>query len=229
MSVSWKFQSKSGSKPRRLAELPIMLLRTAALVRDMIRGLLVVLTAGLLALPSARAEALYKFDQRAGSIEFSVGHLGLFTSHGRFTKFDASLIMDLQHPERTRIVVDVDAVSVDMPWQDAAAMLRSAEFFDVQHYPQVSFRSTAIESASPDRYRIRGLLEIRGIKQPIVLDAKLLGRHPGSQGGEVADFVASGQLKRSAFGMTADAAFISDTVSLNIAVRIQLDDGTHPS
>ena len=76
--------------------------------------------------------------------QVTVGHLGLFTSHGRFTKFDATLNIDPDHPERTRIVVDVDAVSVNMPWQDGVAMLRSPAYFDVQRYPEVEFRSPGV-------------------------------------------------------------------------------------
>ena len=74
---------------------------------------------------------------------------------------------------------------------------------------------------------IRGLLEIRGVEQPIALDAKLVGRHPGAQGTEIAEFVAAGRLKRSAFGMTADESFISDNVDLTITVRIQLRNPIH--
>ena len=141
---------------------------------------------------AARANSLYNIDQQFGSIEFTVSHLGLFTSHGRFERFRAMLSLDPEHPERTRILVHVDAPSVNLPWRDGADMLRAAEFFDVQHYPEVTFRSTEIGPSSADRYSIAGLLEIRGVTRPLVLDAKLVGRHPGPQGAEIADFVATG-------------------------------------
>jgi polyisoprenoid-binding protein YceI len=222
----------SGSKPRPRGEAPRMTERRPGPV-GLIGSMGRVARCSLLALvpvfviPPARAESLYTIDQRFGSIEFTVGHLGLFTSHGRFTKFDATLTIDPVHPERTRIVVEVNAVSVDMPWQDGVAMLRSAAYFDVQHYPEVDFRSTGVTPASPDHYVINGLLQIRGITQPIALDASLVGRRQGADGAPIADFVAKGQLRRSAFGMTADESFISDKVDLTITVRIRLSEPTH--
>src|SRR5271166_3225780 len=100
-------------------------------------------------IPPARAQSLYTIDQRFGTIEFAVNQLGLFTSSGRFTKFQAALTIDPAHLERTRFVVNVDAVSVNMAWQNGVAMLRSAAYFDVQHYPEVEFRSTEVTIASP--------------------------------------------------------------------------------
>jgi polyisoprenoid-binding protein YceI len=70
---------------------------------------------------------------------------------------------------------------------------------------------------------VHGLIEIRGVTQPLNLDAKLVGRHRDpARGADVAEFVVTGTLQRSAFGMTADKAFISDKVAITIRARIQL-------
>jgi polyisoprenoid-binding protein YceI len=130
------------------------------------------LTAG-----SARAEESYSIDQTFGSIAFSVSHLGLFSSQGQFRRFGGTLLLDAHHPEWTKISVDVDAMSADMSSQEETAMLQSPDFFDVRQYPAVHFKSTSVETAAPDRYIVHGLIEIRGITQPLILDAKLVGRH----------------------------------------------------
>jgi polyisoprenoid-binding protein YceI len=78
---------------------------------------------------------------------------------------------------------------------------------------------------SPNHYLIRGRLEIRGITQPQELDATLVGRHADAAlHAEVADFVITGKLKRSMFGMTADGIFISDTVNILIRAHLKLGD-----
>ncbi|WP_264711850.1 YceI family protein [Limobrevibacterium gyesilva] len=186
-------------------------------------GFLFLLATAVLPPGSVRAESAYSLDQRFGTIEFSVDHLGLFTSQGQFDKFDATLTIDAAHPEWTRIAVDVDAKSVDMSWQGAVAMLQSADYFDVQHYPDVRFVSATIEVLSADHYLIHGTVMIRGITQPCVLDARMTARHfDPARKAEVADFVVTGTLRRSAFGMIADRSFISDAVKLSIHARIQL-------
>jgi len=193
-------------------------------MRMAIVGLVALLgaTAGLA--PSAQAQRLYSIDQHYGGIEFTVEHLGLFTSHGMFDRFMGRLIIDPQHPERTRIDVKVEAGSVSMPWEEAASMLRSADYFDALHYPEIRFESTAVESLGPDHYRILGQLRIRGVTQPETLDAVLVDRHAdAARGSDVAEFVVSGEVKRSAFGMVADKVFISDTVGIRIHARIVLD------
>jgi polyisoprenoid-binding protein YceI len=174
--------------------------------------------------PAARAQGLYHIDQSYGGIEFTVGHLGLFTSHGMFDRFMGRLIIDPLHPEHTRIDVDVEAGSVSMPWNDAAAMLRSQDFFDAERYPDIRFESTAVEPVGPDHYRILGQLRIRGVTQAQSLDALLVDRHLDAvRGSDVADFVVSGTVKRSAFGMVADRIFIGDTIDIRIHARIVLD------
>ena len=177
---------------------------------------------------SAAAQGRYSLDQHVGSIAFSVGHLGLFSSHGEFHRFTATLALDRVHPERTTIAVDVDARSIDMAWQDGADKLRSPAYFDVRDYPDVRFTSVSVAQDGPDSYAINGRIEIRGVTQPLSLEAKLVGRPMlAGQDAQTADFVVTGHLKRSAFGMTADPLFISDNVDITIAAHIELDQPRH--
>lgn len=192
--------------------------------------LLAALTAGPLLAASlpARAAQLYTIDQRFGKIGFTVRHLGLFSSQGDFSRFGGELTIDPAHPEQTRVTVQVDAASVEVPWQDGTALLRSPPYFDVVHFPVVRFTSTDIVVIDAARYQVRGTLELRGISRPLVLEASLLDRHPDpASGGDVADFVVHGTLDRSDFGMTADRVFISDRVELRINARIRIDAAPH--
>jgi polyisoprenoid-binding protein YceI len=174
------------------------------------------------------AASLYAIDRRSGRIEFSVSHLGLFQSHGEFTRFDSKLMIDRQHPEHTTIEVVIHLGSVSMPWENAEELLRSPEFFDTARYPDARFSSTSVVPLSADHYLVKGVLEIRGIKRPIDLDARLVDRHSDpATNTDVADFVVQGHLQRSAFGITAEAVFISDRVDISITARLQLVEPSH--
>ena len=178
---------------------------------------------GPLAPISTRASALYAIDPRTGHIEFTVSHLGLFNSHGEFTRFDSRLTIDSQHPERTAINVVIHIASLTMAWENAADLLRSAAFFDAAHYPDARFTSTAVVPVSANHYVVKGNLEVRGVTRPIELDADLVEQHLDTQTGtEIGNFVVQGHLQRSAFGMTADSDFISDRVDLRISAHIQI-------
>lgn len=169
------------------------------------------------------ADQMFSLDQRFSSIDFSVRDLGLFASQGAFRRFEARLILNNSHPERTKISVAVDARSVDMSWHEAADMLRSADFFDVQRYPAVRFQSSSVQELAPGHFTIRGLVQIRGVTQPLILHAALTrqSQDPADHS-EIDDFVVHASLRRSAFGMTADEVFISDTVKIIIKARLKL-------
>lgn len=182
----------------------------------------------LLAAAPVHAQLRYAIDPRFGSITFTVHHLGLFKSEGQFDRFDADLEIDPAHPERTRIAVDVAAASVDMAWQDAAAMLRSPEFFDADRHPHIRFTSTDISETSPGKFAVHGTLEMRGVAAPLELTATLVRRDADPQrGGTSADFVVSGELSRTAWGMVAERVFISDKVDIAIRARIRLATPPH--
>lgn len=171
----------------------------------------------------AQAQGVYAIDQRFGTIEFTVDHLGMFASHGTFQKFHGELTIDPARPDTTRVTVEVDANSVDMAWKEAVDMLRSSDYFDVAVHPMVRFISTSVTSQGPDRYAVAGMLEMRGVTKPQTLDAYLVGRHPDpANGRDVAEFVVTGKLLRTAFGMVADQPFVSNVIDLRIVARVAL-------
>ncbi len=207
----------------------------AAPRREAMRGSLRVLAMLVLCLAaslgmgcSARAQGIYKIDQRFGSIDFSLDNFGLFTVHGGFQRFAGTLTIDPSRPEQTSIVVKIDAKSVDMDSADGLTMVRSPDYFDVADHPEIDFHSTDVTVTSPDHYRIDGAIEIRGVTKPMILDAVLTGRAPGPSG-PVSEFVVKGAINREAFGMVADQSFVSDTVQVRIRARIVLDHPAPPA
>lgn len=173
---------------------------------------------------SASAAETYTINQHYADIDFSVHHLGLFSSSGTFRRFSGEITIDQAHPENTRVSVVIATGSVSMSWQDGAAMLRSAAFFDTARYPDARFTSTRVIARGPDRYDVEGLLQLRGVTRPVVLHAALTGKRPADRpGAEIADFVVTGGLDRARFGMTADSVFISNRVELRIDARVRLE------
>jgi polyisoprenoid-binding protein YceI len=169
----------------------------------------------------ATAQGVYALDPRYARIGFSVSHMGLFSSEGQFARFDSQLTIDPAHPERTQIMVRIDADSVVMASEEGVAMLRSPAYFDVAHYPAIRFRSTAVEPEAGDSYAILGEVELRGITRPMRLAARLVNRQRDAVG-EIVDFQVSGILHRAEFGMLADTSFIADEIALNIVARLRL-------
>jgi polyisoprenoid-binding protein YceI len=163
---------------------------------------------------ATQAPIICPIDEHGSEVGFSVDYLGLFHPAGRFRHFSGRLDLDLAHPERTAVQMEVDAGSIDMAWGDAVDRLRSDDYFDVRHHRTIRFRSTGITPTGPGHYAVSGLLEIRGVTHPQVLEATL------TRAGGEAQYLITGTLSRSAFGMTADRGLVSDTVELSIVARI---------
>jgi polyisoprenoid-binding protein YceI len=199
-----------------------MLFRAPPPRRGLLPGLAMLLGLAVLAPAPARAEASYAIDQRFGTIGFSVGYLGVFTTTGRFDRFAGTMDVDLAHPEHTRLEVEIDTTSAALPWPEGGALMQSPAYFDAAQHPRAHFRSTMIEVLAADSYRIHGELELRGESRPITLTAQVLDRHRDpALGAEVAEVRVTGIIIRSAFGMVADRPMVSDEVSLNIRLRIR--------
>lgn len=179
-------------------------------------------------LMAADPASLYRIDQRYGNVGFSITSLGMFTTEGRFDRFQGELLLDPAHPERAHIDVTIDGSSVEMPIEDEVSMLRSDAYFATAHYPTERFVSSSIQQLSPTHYLIHGTLQIRGVTLPQDLDAVMSEHHvDAAKHVEWADFVVTGQLRRSSFGMVADQTMVSDVVRLKI--RIRLTVGVDPT
>jgi polyisoprenoid-binding protein YceI len=191
------------------------------------KALLVSFWLVVLANHAAQAADFFNFDQRYGSIAFTVTNFGAFSSLGSIPRFMGKLVIDRAYPERTKIDVLADATSIRVPWDNGTELLRGPDFFDIAHYPQVRFVSETIRGVDPTHFLIQGTLEIRGIRRPLTLDATLEREHTNMvNGDEIADFLVTGTLRRSDYGMTTQRLMISDRVTLQIAARIELPPQT---
>ncbi|MCS6853737.1 MAG: YceI family protein [Elioraea sp.] len=189
------------------------------------RGLICAL--GLAFVPSPRAAASsYRIDERFGSIAFAVSVLGLFSVSGRFLRFSGDLRLDPRRPEATAIDVVVPTAEVDLPLAEQRELIRSPAYFDSAAHPTARFVSQAVSVAAPDRFLIDGLLTLRGVTNPVRLEARLTERRRDPERGiDTADVVAWATVSRSAFGMVADRLLLSDRVRLDIRLRLEVPDG----
>jgi polyisoprenoid-binding protein YceI len=166
----------------------------------------------------------WTFDTVHSILGFSVRHLMVSKVHGAFTKWSGTIELDEQDPTRSRAEAQIDAASVDTKDGDRDGHLRSADFFDVEHHPKITFKSTAIERAGEGRYLVSGDLTIRGVTRPIKLDVEDGGRskHP-MIGDQRAGFSAHTTIHRSEFGLKWNAVLEAGGVAVSDKVEINLD------
>ena len=173
-----------------------------------------------LAYTNTAAAETYKFDQTHSTIGFKVGHF-LGTAAGKFKQFNGTIELDREHPANSSVVARIDVRSIDTGIVKRDNHLRSADFFDVAKYPEITFKSRSIKQTGPQSGDIAGDFTMHGITRPIILHVKLLG--PAA--GDVKQShwqVTTEPLKRRDFGLMFGGA--AETVSgIGQDVTVNLD------
>lgn len=151
----------------------------------------------------------YTLDPAHASLVFRVDHLGFSKYTAHFTRFDAELVFDPENLAESSVVATVDASSIETHYPDPEtvdfnAQLQNERWLNTAAFPRMTFRSTDIELTGPDTMRIHGELTLRGVTQPMILDATYNGGYAGHPMDPHAriGFSAHGTLMRSDYGMT---------------------------
>jgi polyisoprenoid-binding protein YceI len=167
--------------------------------------------------------ATWIFDTAHSSIGFSVRHLMIAKVHGRFERFEGTITYNPDNLAASKVTVQIAAASVSTNEAKRDGHLRSADFFDAEKYPQLTFESTKIVPGKGDEFDIHGKLTIRGVTKDVVLKAESLGRAKDPWGGEHASFTAHTSINRTDFGLNWNQALEAGGVLVGEKVDIHLE------
>jgi polyisoprenoid-binding protein YceI len=161
-------------------------------------------------------------DQAHSKVGFAVKHMGIATVRGEFQDFEGVLeIGDDLSTARVRGSVKTVSVDTNEPQRDAH--LRSADFFDAETYPELTYESTSIEAVDGETYRIVGNLTLHGVTNELVLTAEVNGVDVDPYGNEKVGLEVSGQLSRGEYGMKFNQALGSGNMLVADKVKLTLD------
>jgi polyisoprenoid-binding protein YceI len=180
------------------------------------------MTNGIAQIPGFIA-GTWQLDPNHSDVGFVVGHLVMSKVHGRFDAFSGTVVTD-EDLARASVTVSIDAASVDTHLPVRDNQVRSADFLDVEHFPTVTFVSTAVRDEG-GRYFVDGDLTIRGTTRPVTLDLTVNGFSPDTFGATRASFSATTTIDRIDFGVSFNAPIpgLSNAMLLSDAVTINLD------
>lgn len=156
-------------------------------------------------------------DPTHSELVFKVKHLMISNVKGEFRTFQA----DIQGEDftKSKIKVVVDAASIFTNNTDRDNHLKSADFFDVENYPELTFESTSL-IAKDENYQLKGLLTIKNITKEVVLDVEYGGQIKDPYGNEKMGFSVSGKINRKDWGLNWNAVLETGGVMVSDDVRI---------
>jgi len=177
-------------------------------------------------LATASAKESYKFDPSGSTIGFSV-HQFLGTTRGRFASFSGRIEVDREDPEKSSVTAQIEVRSIDTQIKKRDDHLCSAEFFNVEKFPRITFKSRTVKRTGPQSADIPGDLTIHGVTKPITLHVKLVT--PINETGRTRWSVTTEPITRRDFNLlfapaAESVSGISQTVAINIEIEAKLAD-----
>jgi polyisoprenoid-binding protein YceI len=167
---------------------------------------------------------IYSIDKAHSEVTFQVRHL-LTKVRGRFSEFEGTIEYDEANPERSSVNVTIQAASVDTNERDRDTHLRTGDFFEVEKFAALTFKSTRATRKGSEGFDVAGDLTIHGVTRPVSLAVTLLGKAKDPWGNERIAFEAETTINRKDFGLLWNAALetggflVGDDVKISLSVQ----------
>ena len=178
----------------------------------------------MVSLPSLAGTSTWKIDPQHSAAQFSVRHMAISTVRGAFSKVNGTIVIDDQDITKSTVDVAIDVSTVDTREPARDKDLRSDHFFDVEHFPTMTFKSKKVEQVSPGKLRVTGDLTIRGTTKEVVLDVEgPTAPVKDPWGNQRAAANASTKINRQDFGVKWNATLDNGGVVVGDDVNINID------
>ena len=166
----------------------------------------------------ANAADTFKLDSVHSFVLFSVQHLGIANTYGRFNDISGTVVFDKDNPSKSSVELSVPVASLDTHNSIRDLSLKSPDFFDAKQFPTMTFKSTKVEG-SGNTLKVSGDLTIHGVTKPLTVDFKKGGEGKGvfgeMRGGGETHFT----IRRSDFGMNFQQGAVGDEVNIILSLE----------
>lgn len=169
---------------------------------------------------TAVSTGTWTIDPTHTEIGFTVRHL-MSKVRGKFDTFEGTVVTS-DDVTASSVNVSVDLTSINTGTADRDAHLRSADFFEVDAYPSMTFTSTGITQNSDDEFVLAGDLTIKGVTKPLELEVEFLGEGGDPWGGTRVGVEAKGEISRKEFGIDFNIPVSGDKVMIGDKIKLQI-------
>ena len=165
----------------------------------------------------------WTIDPTHSEIIFKVKHLMITYVKGEFRKFTGNISAEGNDFSKASINATIDASSIFTNEDNRDGHLKSADFFDVENYPEITFTGTSFKKIDEENYQLKGVLTIKGVSKEIALDVEFGGINKDPWGNEKAGFSINGKINRKDWGLNWNAALETGGVLVSDEVKISAE------
>ncbi|RKG55268.1 polyisoprenoid-binding protein [Acinetobacter cumulans] len=188
-----------------------------------IKALTVGLALASVATFSMAKPVAYQIDPTHTATVFNWNHFGFSTPSANFSDIQGTINVDNAKPANSSVDVTIPLSSLNTNVKALDEHLKTADFFNAEKYPNITFKSTKVQALGKNKYKITGNLTVKDVTKPVVLDAVLnkQGVHPMTKA-ESIGFNATTSFNRSAFGVGAYVPNVGDKITVNITTEVSV-------
>ena len=165
----------------------------------------------------------WEIDATHSQATFSIKHMMISTVRGHFEVLSGKLHIDEDHPDNSWVEAEVDAASINTRDAKRDGHLRSPDFFDVEKYPKITFKSTKVTPTGNNQYRVTGSLTMHGVTKEETFHADYTGQVKDLYGLQRAAFSVKGKINRKDFGLNWNVGLEAGGVLVGEDVNIEID------
>lgn len=170
--------------------------------------------------PAENAAGKYTLDAAHTQVMFQTEHMGISHPWGNFVTTSGSYTFDPAKVEASNVDVTIDTTSLDMNNEAWNKHMKSADLFNVEKYPTITFKSTKAEKTGEKTGKLTGDMTLLGVTKPVTLDVLYVGSTVNPMSKKfMTGFTASTKIKRSDFGMKYGIPMVSDEANITINVE----------
>jgi polyisoprenoid-binding protein YceI len=190
------------------------------------KKLTIIFAAALLMAGNVFGQKTWNIDASHSNIGFVVTHMVISEVEGSFDEFDGSLVESEKGLEDAQINFKAQIASIDTDNEKRDGHLASADFFDAEKYPEMTFKSTSFTHTDGKNYKLKGDMTMKGVTKPVELDVRFNGTVKDGWGNERAGFKITGEINRFDFGLNWNAALetgglvVSEEVIFDINIEL---------
>ena len=162
-------------------------------------------------------------DPAHSKVQFKVKHLMISNVSGSFKEFEGNVSMNEDDYSSAKINFSINAASIDTEAADRDAHLKSADFFDVENYPKITFEGNGLTPKDEDTFELKGNLTIKDVTKTVTLEVEFGGFMTDPWGNKKAGFSVTGEINRKEWGMTWNAALEAGGVLVGDKIKLNCD------
>ncbi len=175
----------------------------------------------------------WQIDPAHTHILFTARHMMVSKVRGLFEKFHGTVLLDEAHPENTSVEIAIETASINTRDAQRDAHLRSADFFNAEVYPVMTFKSKRVERTGENSARLIGDLTIRDVTREVALNVEFNGFNKNPWGKTIAGFDASARINRKDWGLVWNVALETGGVlvseEIDLSIELELIKMTEPA